>query len=387
MSKTSKLKTITPWGVIILLPAQDFDKLDIPDVKDKYGVTDSNTHVSYVRYTGIPMIDNDSIKHELEHLRGNHQGEPVSRFYFKGGGGAPAAPQIPEYNPAKDYKAYIKYAPQVASTQIGIAPQFAQSDFNLYKQYAPQYLDMEEQLKRKYNPQLADISENLAGLVNKRYDEGLTPEMTDKYRSMLRAEVGPNVGSGIGGDYVSKGLIDLGEQYKQYYQNLGLSLSGRYPLNLPSERQAKYTPEGLTPNQALASGAQGYSAYVGAQASIYGAQAQYAASRRSGGSSGIGSLLGMMGGGGGGGFSLPFFCWIAKEIFGSWDDSRVHAARFFILNYCPMWFIKFYAKHGEKIASYIHDKPFYKMLLKPLFLTFAILGKNLSKNTQVIYGI
>ena len=68
-------------------------------------------------------------------------------------------------------------------------------------------------------------------------------------------------------------------------------------------------------------------------------------------------------------------CWVAAEVFNGWDDERTHQARYFINNIAPRWFKEFYLKHGEKIAQFIHDKPIFKMALRPLFEMFAFIGK------------
>lgn len=77
------------------------------------------------------------------------------------------------------------------------------------------------------------------------------------------------------------------------------------------------------------------------------------------------------------------FCWVAAEIFDGWDDHRTHCTRYFILNVGPKWFKNLYKKHGEVFADYIHDKPLMKAVLRPLFETFAFIGR---VNMEVSYG-
>lgn len=48
----------------------------------------------------------------------------------------------------------------------------------------------------------------------------------EAYLDELRANLGTNVGSGIGADYTSRGLLNLEEEWRQYYQNLAQELSG-----------------------------------------------------------------------------------------------------------------------------------------------------------------
>jgi hypothetical protein len=68
-------------------------------------------------------------------------------------------------------------------------------------------------------------------------------------------------------------------------------------------------------------------------------------------------------------------CWVAKEIFGSWEHPKTIAARYYIQNYSPIWFRNFYLKYGERIANFIHNKPLFKLALRPLFEIFAMLGE------------
>jgi hypothetical protein len=68
-------------------------------------------------------------------------------------------------------------------------------------------------------------------------------------------------------------------------------------------------------------------------------------------------------------------CWVAKEIFGSWEHPKTIQARYYINNLAPKWFKNFYLKYGEGIAKFIHNKPILKIALRPLFEYFAYRGK------------
>lgn len=71
-------------------------------------------------------------------------------------------------------------------------------------------------------------------------------------------------------------------------------------------------------------------------------------------------------------------CWVASEIFGGWTEPKTEAARYFVNNIAPLWFKEFYLRYGEAIAEFIHDKPIFKMALRPLFEIFAFIGKEKS---------
>lgn len=72
---------------------------------------------------------------------------------------------------------------------------------------------------------------------------------------------------------------------------------------------------------------------------------------------------------------MSMMCWVAREIFGSWEHPKTISARFYIKNYAPEWFRNFYQKHGPSIAKFIHNKPILKIMLRPLFEYFAFRGQ------------
>lgn len=67
-------------------------------------------------------------------------------------------------------------------------------------------------------------------------------------------------------------------------------------------------------------------------------------------------------------------CWVAKEIFGSWEHPKTKAVRFYILNLAPKWFRWLYLTYGERFANFIHNKSMFKLMLRPLFEYFAYRG-------------
>ena len=75
-------------------------------------------------------------------------------------------------------------------------------------------------------------------------------------------------------------------------------------------------------------------------------------------------------------------CWVAKEVFGSWEHPKTIQARNFIQNIGPECFKEFYMEYGERIAAFISDKPILKKMLRPLFEVFAFIGR---KRTEVSY--
>ena len=60
-------------------------------------------------------------------------------------------------------------------------------------------------------------------------------------------------------------------------------------------------------------------------------------------------------------------CWVAKEIYGSWEDERTHKFRWFVLFESPKWFRELYMTKGKQFAKYISDKPIIRAILRPFF--------------------
>jgi hypothetical protein len=68
-------------------------------------------------------------------------------------------------------------------------------------------------------------------------------------------------------------------------------------------------------------------------------------------------------------------CWVAAEVFDGWDDERTHLARYYVLNLAPKKFREWYIKCGEKFAAYIHDKPWLKNSIRPMFERFVAIAQ------------
>jgi hypothetical protein len=86
------------------------------------------------------------------------------------------------------------------------------------------------------------------------------------------------------------------------------------------------------------------------------AQAQVSAGK----AAGVGSAVGGIATGIGLALAL---CWVAREVYGK-EDIRWTIFRQWIYTEAPEWLFKLYAKHGEKFAEYISNKPFIKRIVK-----------------------
>ena len=56
-------------------------------------------------------------------------------------------------------------------------------------------------------------------------------------------------------------------------------------------------------------------------------------------------------------------CWVAREVFGQ-DNPQWLAFRHWLTTRAPRWFHALYWRHGEAFASWIHNKPFLKRIIR-----------------------
>jgi len=156
-----------------------------------------------------------------------------------------------------EVNAWISALPQVYQTQ---------------QQYMLPLAESQQAAQEALYPQTSALQENLAGQAAQGMQSGVPSWMTDQYKSDMNAQLGANAGSPIGADYMSRGLMQQQQNWKQYYQNMGLSLAGRQPLAQPN---LDYT-SGFTPNSVMAGMNQNYGSYGNLYGNMYGANAQVA---------------------------------------------------------------------------------------------------------------
>lgn len=274
----------------------------------------------------------------------------------------PQTPQPPTVGQsAAEYAAAL---PSIYEASLKYQPEFNKLDYQSYADLMPKYTALADQISKQYYPETYGLQEQLAKQAREGSTSDVPQEIRQQYLSNMNAQLGNNVNAPIGADYVSRGLIDQAQQYRQYYQNLGLSLAGRQPLTTASYQQPSFNVAGgVGQNYATQAGA--YGSYAGAsrpfaiQAGtpnwVYGLQA-------------AGNAAGMIGMAG---------CWVAAACFGGWHNPKTIFARYFVSKHAPKWFYRLYLRFGEKISKNV----VLVKALKPLFEIFAYKGKRL------LYGI
>lgn len=199
----------------------------------------------------------------------------------------PAAPAAPSTTSSiADWAANM---PQVYETQMKYAPMEAAQQVQLAQQYAAPLSQAYYEAQKTLYPEATMLQEQLATQAKAGMDAGLSDWEKQQYQSDLAAQLGSNVGSGIGSDYMSRGMLAQQQQRQDYYRNLGLSVAGLQPVASAQGAQTSNYMGGFTPNSVMSNNLGIY----GTQANIYGTQAgmasQNAANKTAMINSGIGA--------------------------------------------------------------------------------------------------
>jgi hypothetical protein len=211
---------------------------------------------------------------------------------LKGAKGDAPAPSMPQPQSAgMSSEEWAKALPKIYETQLKYAPLEAKQQVELAQQYAQPYGEAMKKAQEALYPGTSAIQETLANQSLEGMKGGLPDWAKEEYLSGVRANLGSNVGSGMAADYTSRGAMQMGEEWKRYNQNLGLSVTGRQPLTMAQTPQTSNYMQGFTPESVM-----GYNANIyGSQAQMFGAQAGMYNQRQASNASMFGSIMGMGG--------------------------------------------------------------------------------------------
>lgn len=141
---------------------------------------------------------------------------------------APSQPAPPSTAMSSaDYNAMLENQYQQA---LKYAPLQAQQAVDLASQYALPYGEAYKAAQEAMYPGTVALQEQLASQAAEGMQSQAPQSVRDEYLSNMRSNLGTNVGSPIAADYTSRGLMNMNEDWKRYYQSLGLSVTGRQPL-------------------------------------------------------------------------------------------------------------------------------------------------------------
>lgn len=186
---------------------------------------------------------------------------------------APAAPTA-----AQNMADYVNNLPAMYQAQMEWNPKLAQQQLDLTTQFAPQYSTLMKNTNEALYPGITDMNAKLTEQAKTGMDAAVPESMRQQYLDTLRSEVGPNAGSGIAGDYVSRNLLNQQQEYNNYYRNLALTLTGRQPLTQAQSPAFNDVGSGYNYGQVANNNTQGYGSYAGLYGNMYNANAGVAGS-------------------------------------------------------------------------------------------------------------
>lgn len=188
----------------------------------------------------------------------------------------PTPPSAP--STAESVQAWVDALPQIYKTQMEYAPLQAQQQVSLAQQYAAPLGQAQLAAQQAMYPQTTALQEKLATTASQGMDSGLPSWAKQSYLDTYRAQLGDNALAGVGADYMSRGMMQQEKDWRDYYNNLGLSVAGRQPLSQPGQAQTSDYMSGFTPNSVMGYNAQNYGNYSNAYSSMYGTNQQAQAS-------------------------------------------------------------------------------------------------------------
>jgi len=187
------------------------------------------------------------------------------------GSSQPSAPTPQAPTPQDSVNAWVSALPAVYQAQMQYAPQEAAQQVQIAQQSDLPLAQAAQQAQQALYPQVASLNENLATIANQNMSGQVPAWMKQQYQSDMNSQLGANAGSGIGADYMSRGLMQQNQNWQQYYQGLGSSVAAGMPMVQPQSAGYSNYMSGFTPGGVM----QGQNQNYGTAANIYGTQANY----------------------------------------------------------------------------------------------------------------
>ena len=125
-----------------------------------------------------------------------------------------------------------------------------------YQSSLPGLYQTNANLMNQYEPGLLGLPSQLAQQASAGMNSNMPDWMKQQYQSDMSARLGSNAGAGIGADYLSRGMLNQQQNWRQYYQNLGLQTSQMLP-GIQGALSGNFTP-----GQALGYAQGTYSSYL-----------------------------------------------------------------------------------------------------------------------------
>lgn len=159
---------------------------------------------------------------------------------------------------------YVAAQPKLFALQQQQAPLEAQQQVELAQRYAQPLGQAIRDAQFAINPEISNLQVSLANQAMEGSEQGLSADDINFYNERMNAQLGNQVNSGLGAQYVARNLLDLQLARQDQFRNLGLSLSGFQPIAQPQSPGFTNYSGGFTPGQA-----------INAQTSNYASQLSY----------------------------------------------------------------------------------------------------------------
>ena len=181
----------------------------------------------------------------------------------------PAQPET-----AEGIQAWVAAQPTVFAEQQRQNPLEAAQQLALLQQYGLPAAQAMQGIDSALYPNTSKLQESLAGQALAGSTATKMPDwMRENYLNEYNSQLGSNAGSGIGADYVSRGMQNQLFGQQQVYQNMGLSLANRQPLTQGQQPQTTNYMSQFTPSTVLGQQAQNYGSYANLYGGMYNANA------------------------------------------------------------------------------------------------------------------
>ena len=169
-----------------------------------------------------------------------------------GSSSTPSAPQAPPQATQTDaIQDFIKNRPALFASDQQFQGKEAQQQLELIQEFAGPLGQATREANETINPEVTGLQQQLFGDIKQGLTGDIDPIQKAKFESDLRANIGSNVGSQIGGTALARELFGLGQQKKLTAQNQALSFIGRQPVNQAQNPNVTNSFGQFTPGQAL----------------------------------------------------------------------------------------------------------------------------------------
>lgn len=254
---------------------------------------------------------------------------------------------------------------QQQSTQVQATPE--ERELNKLQLEREKFLDPQIRDVQSQGLDLSSLllrGQNLPGYLN-TLPGGISPEVTQSIVDQSIQDIQPGfqqsglLDSGVNAEISARTAADIRNQSEQFnlgnlQQLLNLAVGGQAQVQAPIQGFSSQLSSRLAGLRSTTSQGTGTVQRTTYNPFLTGENIM----------KGVGAAAGAAAG----------FCWVAAEVFGSWEDKRTHSARKFIFEKMPAWFIGVYSEYGERFASWLKKHRVCRFIVKKVFSLFAKLG-------------